>query len=133
METMSEQPPGILAHDLPAFRPPAIDTRPYSRAMSPVPLGADATMRQREQARIDNQTRQADLRAERATQLAAAEADWDGLRARLADNRPALAVLDLHKPADSIYCTTCYDGHDGGDTVDWPCDTYKAIKENTPS
>jgi hypothetical protein len=60
-----------------------------------------------------------------------ARADWTALRARLADNPPAAAALDLHQPEGTygVHCATCYDSCDGCYGEDWPCDTYEAIRE----
>lgn len=115
-------PPGLHAEPVNADR--------YARAMSLRPLGDDATARQREKDRADNQARAEAIHAEREAQLAEAEADWTALRDQLAANLPALAALELHQPYTYhwICCATC---NDNDEPADWPCDTYKAIKAAT--
>jgi len=75
--------------------------------------------------------RQARQDAERAAALAKALVDWQVLYNRLAGNAPALAALRIHKPSNEagwLSCTHCREG-DECDPVEWPCDTFTAIKE----
>lgn len=80
-------------------------------------------------------------RAQRLTaELAEASADWHALRDRVPHPAAAVtAVLIIHRPWATfdghIGCTECVEAASPEDirNVDWPCDTYKAIKENTPS
>jgi Ribonuclease G/E len=71
-----------------------------------------------------------------AEQLAAAMAEWEGVRAR-AQSGPLpdllLALLDLHKPYTSFgsapCCEHCMSGNSyEAEAVDWPCETYGIIK-----
>lgn len=75
--------------------------------------------------------RQARQDAERAAALAAAATDWEAVCDRLAGNAPALAALAIHKPsswAGWLSCAHCREG-DESDPVEWPCETFTAIKE----
>lgn len=75
--------------------------------------------------------RQARRDAERAAALAKALIDWQILYNRLAGNVPALAALRIHKPSNAaawLSCAHCREG-DECDLVEWPCETFTAIKE----
>lgn len=67
-----------------------------------------------------------------------AVADWQEIRSSLSRHWPSteravMAVLDIHEPYNAgfrVACSCClYDSY-GRDSVDWPCDTFKAIKDN---
>lgn len=67
--------------------------------------------------------------------LADVVAEWKRVRARAA--LPTVsAVLAIHCPQEAYerpVCAECREsGWDGADPVYWPCNTYTAIKENTP-
>lgn len=69
----------------------------------------------------------------RAEKLAAAQADWQAVRDRLAGNPVAIAVLGLHHPTDLgtfawITCAHCQDGADG-EPAEWECETFTVVKE----
>ena len=62
-------------------------------------------------------------------QLDAAEAKLAAAEAKLA------AVRELHQPINAINewvtCCECFDPADGGEWVQWPCPTIRALDEGT--
>ncbi len=69
--------------------------------------------------------------AQRAAEAAAADADWRRLYEEFAHVRAVKAVLELHRPEDSVYGLVCTHPVSGweADPETWPCPTYTAIRD----
>lgn len=125
---MTEQPQGIRAFDLVAPIKTMVPLR------SPLLWGADLTA-----ARARAEAEKKALRARLEAEETAARAEWKALCDRVAATPALAAVLTIHNPwcgpyDDHVGCAECIeaDSYESTRNVDWPCDTYKAIKENTP-
>jgi len=115
--------------------PPAVRKFSIPLSVSAADLTDAQEMREHERRRTAMTPERAERRArqdaERAAALAAAVVDWQAVCDRLASNAPALAVLAIHKPANSYgwrSCAHCREG-DECDLVGWPCETFTAVKD----
>jgi hypothetical protein len=105
--------------------------RDLQRAYRPLRVGLSPAEQSAHRARVEEANRQRERQVSVA--LSTALVDWECTRTLLADNRPALAALGVHRPQRGYYraeCSECQesDGCEDVAAVEWPCGTYTAIK-----
>ena len=100
---------------------------------APLP-GTPETHAQR-MARTDQQLELERRHRELLEAVDAALADWRAVRARYDANEAVCKVLGLHAPVPVgdwiVVCNECdYYGQDVADHEEWPCGTFRVIKES---
>lgn len=66
----------------------------------------------------------------------AASAEWQDTRTALAGNSVAVAVLRFHQPErgySGAICTECCGCDDMDGQLQWPCETYRAVRRERPT
>jgi hypothetical protein len=129
-----EQPRGIIAYDLatPATREAlgALAKEVCQGACMPLLFGLSAAERAANERRLHEQEQQRQQQAEAS--FAAAVEDWRAVRARAGRGRVANGVLEIHQPQRGYRVAECAEcresGMDEAEPVEWPCDTFTAVK-----